>query len=838
MSETPAWARLRANRPAMFGLFLVLATLAWVAFVPLVSPHGPDVSDFRMAPGPSGGAAAPSLSHPLGTDALYRDLLARLAAGGRLSLSVALAATTLALAIGTSVGVLAGLTSRTRLAWVDGLLVRLIEIALAFPYLLLVTAVGVLLERATPMTIALILGLSGWVGLARLVRARTLEIAASDHVLAARALGVPPASLVKRHVLPGLRGLLLVTGSQTIGQMVLAEAVLGYLTVGVGPPQASWGRMLQEAEPYLGFDPRLVGAPAFAILLTVFGFSRVADGLADAAATRPSGAHRGRVPVDALVLGAVLALVVGFSGTANLAAPLAQPTTPARVLRIATAHSLGPLDPALANDELTLAIDELIHARLLRHSAAGDLVGELAESLRPEPGSTRFVLALRAGARFHDGTPVLAAAVKRSLERALHPDTPCPAASAYRGLLGFNEFRARRAVSIAGIVVIDARHLRFDLESPDAAFPALLTLGFAAPVCDDGHTHADPSTPPPCGAGPFRFVRRDDVLVELARVDAEASPTAAFHGLLVHLGVPARTQRYRFERGELDILTEINGVDAQRFEADSRWREQIRWSARPSVEGIYLDTHRPPFDDRHLRRAVALALEPEVLGRLRPNIAAIDRILPPGTPRAEEVVGRRHDRTAALEEMKLAGYPFDPATGRGGYPSTIGYMTIASSFDQAAAEVYVQQLAAIGLRVEIVPVTYASWLATLGTSRAPAMGWRGWIPDFPDPAGVIDPLLLTSAIAEGKPTQNASFFSNPEVDRLAADARREQDVPRRLGLYAAIEQIVREEAPWIPSYSIRAFTAWHPYIGGVQFDGTGRLALANLHLRDAGERTP
>lgn len=833
MTLRRSWRYFRGDSPALFGLLLVCVTLSFAVLAPVIWPHSPYESDFALPSSPLGGPPGPSLAHPLGTDALFRDLLARLASGASLSLGVAFAATAMAVTLGACVGLVAGMSWGTRLGWLDSALVRVIELALAFPYLLLITAVGVVLERATPTAIALLLGVTGWVGLARLVRTKTIELRASDHLLAARALGVPVSRLVWRHVLPSLRGVLLVVGSQSIGTMILAEAVLGYLTIGVGPPRASWGRMLQEAEPYLGVHPLLVAAPAFAILVAVFGFSRLADGFANATSTRAPAVSRSRVPVDLLVLAALLVAALGFSGNTELPPPLSERDNRDGVLRIATAHAVGPLDPALAYDELTLGVDELVHARLFRHEPDGTLVGELAESLVSTEGGLKLVVTLREAMKFHDGARLDAASVKRSLERALHPDTPCPAAEAFARIRGFERFRERQAPALEGLRVDGERTLVVELSEADPAFPSLLTLGFAAPVCDDRRSRADAGAPPPCGAGPFRLVRRDDERIELARFEGYgAREEGAPERLVLRLGLPARTQRYLFERGELDVLTEVSGVDAQRFDADPRWKDNMGWATRPSIEGVYLDTHAAPFDNRHLRRAVAFALNPEELSRARPSVAAIDRILPRGIPRPASVEGRRHDLRAALREMELAGYPFDPESKRGGYPYPVRYLTVGSSFDQAAAEIYVQQLAKIGLVVEIDAVPYATWLATVGTGSAPPMGWRGWIPDFPDPAGVVDPLLLSSALGVDQ-TQNVSFYTNAEVDRLAAEARREPDESRRMRHYAAIEEIVREEAPWIPCYTSRSFAAWHGFVREVRFDPTGRVRLdgVRLHLK-------
>jgi ABC-type transport system substrate-binding protein len=165
--------------------------------------------------------------------------------------------------------------------------------------------------------------------------------------------------------------------------------------------------------------------------------------------------------------------------------------------------------------------------------------------------------------------------------------------------------------------------------------------------------------------------------------------------------------------------------------------------------------------------------------------------------------------------MQLAGYPFDPATGRGGYPEPIDYITVPDSFDQAAGEIFQQQLARVGIRVRLRLVSYATWLAEVSTRGRVAMGWTGWHADFPDPSNFFAPILTTSAIQD-EGSQNVAFFSNQELDNLMTRAQRELDRAARLRLFERAEQIVRDEAPWIPVYAARSFELWHPYVRGYE----------------------
>jgi ABC-type transport system substrate-binding protein len=174
---------------------------------------------------------------------------------------------------------------------------------------------------------------------------------------------------------------------------------------------------------------------------------------------------------------------------------------------------------------------------------------------------------------------------------------------------------------------------------------------------------------------------------------------------------------------------------------------------------------------------------------------------------------RRHDPSAALEEMARAGYPFDPRTGRGGYPHEIDYITVPDSFEQATAEIYQQQLAKVGIRIRLRLVTFATYLAEVSRRRAATMGWSGWRADFPDPSNFFEPTLSSKAIAD-EGAQNRPFFASAELDDVLTRAHSEGDRPRRMALYERAEEIVRDEAPFVPTYVARSFEIWHPYLRG------------------------
>ena len=174
---------------------------------------------------------------------------------------------------------------------------------------------------------------------------------------------------------------------------------------------------------------------------------------------------------------------------------------------------------------------------------------------------------------------------------------------------------------------------------------------------------------------------------------------------------------------------------------------------------------------------------------------------------------RRHDLAAALDAMARAGYPFDPATGKGGWPEPIDYLTIPDTGDQQCAEIWQQQLARVGLRIRLKLVTYASFLAESQRRRAAAMGRAGWSADYPDPGDFFEPTLSGAAIQD-EGSDNVSFFSNAELNGVLARAHGEPDRARRDALYLRAEEIIRDEAPWIPTYGTRSYELWQPYVHG------------------------
>ncbi|GAB4280863.1 MAG: ABC transporter permease [Deferrisomatales bacterium] len=248
--------------------FLLLLVLG-AALAPGLSPVPPEALDLP------GGLEGPSLAHPLGQDRLGRDVLAGILYGGRVSLAVGLAVVGLSLLAGTAVGLVSGYAG----GWVDEITMRVVDVLLAFPGLLLAIALAGVLGPSL-RNVVLALSLLGWVGFARLVRGEVLSLKRREFVTAARALGAGPLRVALIHLLPNLAGPLAVQATFSVAATVLAESSLSFL--GLGPQdRVTWGAMLSQGVDYLLFAPHLALFPGMAIMGTVLGVNVVGDAIRD-----------------------------------------------------------------------------------------------------------------------------------------------------------------------------------------------------------------------------------------------------------------------------------------------------------------------------------------------------------------------------------------------------------------------------------------------------------------------------------------------------------------------------------------------------------------------------
>lgn len=267
-----AWRRFSANRLAFLGLLIIIALLAVAALAGVLAPYSPTFGDLKNAR-----LLAPSAEHWFGTDDLGRDILSRILYGSRWTLYVVILVAIIAAPIGLLVGTVAGYAG----GWTDAILMRITDIFLAFPKLILalafVAALGPGIENAV-----LAIAITSWPPYARIARAETLTVRNSDYIKAVQLMGASPFRIVLRHIMPLCISSLIVRVTLDMAGIILTAAGLGFLGLGAQPPLPEWGTMIASGRRFVLDQWWVAGAPGFAILIVSLGFNLLGDGLRDA----------------------------------------------------------------------------------------------------------------------------------------------------------------------------------------------------------------------------------------------------------------------------------------------------------------------------------------------------------------------------------------------------------------------------------------------------------------------------------------------------------------------------------------------------------------------------
>jgi peptide/nickel transport system permease protein len=264
------WKRFKRNKLAVLGGFIVLILFITAIFAPLLSPYDPNSINVKHILEP------PGSTHPLGTDDLGRDILSRMIWGARISLAVGF----VAVGISTMVGILLGAVSGYYGGWTDRVLMRFVDIMLSIPTFFLLLAVIAFLEPSI-WNIMIVIGLTSWMGVSRLVRAEVLSSREREFALAARAIGAGDLRMIFKHILPNSMAPVLVSAVLGVAGAILVESALSFLGIGVQPPTASWGNILTAGKDNIEIAWWLSVFPGLAILVTVLAYNLLGEGIRD-----------------------------------------------------------------------------------------------------------------------------------------------------------------------------------------------------------------------------------------------------------------------------------------------------------------------------------------------------------------------------------------------------------------------------------------------------------------------------------------------------------------------------------------------------------------------------
>ncbi len=272
-----AWVRLRKNHLAVLGLGILLFMIVIALLTPWIAPYAYDAQDLDL------GATPPSTAHWLGTDIFGRDMLTQIMYGGRISLAVGFIATSVALLIGVTWGAVAGYVGGR----VDAAMMRFVDILYALPFMIFIVLLMVVFGRNI-ILLFLAIGAVEWLTMARIMRGQVQSLRQQEFVEAAVSLGLPPSTIIRRHLIPNAMGPIIVYTTLTIPGVMLTEAFLSFLGLGVQPPQTSWGLLISYGAETMEEYPWLLIYPGLTLTITLFSLNFLGDGLRDALDVRGS----------------------------------------------------------------------------------------------------------------------------------------------------------------------------------------------------------------------------------------------------------------------------------------------------------------------------------------------------------------------------------------------------------------------------------------------------------------------------------------------------------------------------------------------------------------------
>lgn len=470
------------------------------------------------------------------------------------------------------------------------------------------------------------------------------------------------------------------------------------------------------------------------------------------------------------------------------------------------------LDPHLTSDTTSAGVVVEIFGGLVSFDTSLNLVPDLAESWEISSDALTYTFKIRDGAVFHDGKPVTAQDFKWSLDRAVNPDTASPVAETYLGdIVGVSDVLEGNSTSISGVKAIDNKTIQITIDEPKAYFLQKLTYPTAFVV--DRHNVESGGrswTDSPNGTGPFKMVdykigerlileRHDQYHLEPAKLDK------------IQMNLAGGSSMAMYENDEID-LTGISLFDLERIKDPQDPLNSDLVVANPSFSISYIgfNTQQPPFDDAKFRQALNHAVDKKLIAEevLAGLVVPAYGILPPGFPgHSEDIEGLRHDVVLAkklLSESRYADSSTRPRIvitipGTGGTPN-LDLEVIINMWEQNLA-----------VEVEIQQVEWATYLADLDRQRFQAFGGLGWEADYPDPQDFLDILFHTES------DNNNGAYSNSVVDKLLEEARVETDVVKRMNLYKKAEEMIVNDAPWLPLwFAGERHVLIKPYVKGYE----------------------
>jgi len=476
----------------------------------------------------------------------------------------------------------------------------------------------------------------------------------------------------------------------------------------------------------------------------------------------------------------------------------------AKVLWLADASDVPTLDPAIGYDTVSWTFEQAIFDTLVRYGDANvELEPDLALSWEISPDATTFTFHLRRDARFSNGRPVTGADFKYAIERVLRPATRSKGSEYYRGIVGAADFVAGRANGVSGIELPDPYTMVFHLTGPDPIFIHKLTMPFAAAVPrEEAEKWGEDFSHHVIGSGAFKLSQwiagQRLVLVRNPYYFGQGLPK--LDAVVEMMGVNEELEWLKYEAGEVDVST-IPSAEFPRVMKTPRLKALTIHSVTVTTDYVGMNCQMAPFTDVRVRRAFNYAINKDKLLALLNGRGVVARgVLPPGLPGyTPDVKGYPYDPDKARRLLEEAGI-------RKGFAPVL-WMRADQTMLILAQSVQ-QDLALVGVNLVLKPVAWGPLLEAIREPRNAELSMLAWEADFPDPENFLEVLFSKSQWR----SNNDTFFYDPEVDQLMAQAAPIADVTRRFELYRQAERIIISQAPWVFLYHPVSYVIRQPWV--------------------------
>jgi ABC-type transport system substrate-binding protein len=471
-------------------------------------------------------------------------------------------------------------------------------------------------------------------------------------------------------------------------------------------------------------------------------------------------------------------------------------------LRIAQHSDFRSLDPAVGNDTALVPVIRMLFQPLLDYDDGQRLVPLVAEDVpKPSDDGKKYTFHLKKGVRFSNGREVTADDFVYAWTRVLDPRTKSPGASyLLNRIVGADDFAGGKADTVAGLHAPDRFTLEVDLVKPDQTFPYVTAMTFFSPVpreevekYPEGDRN-DEFAVHPVGNGPFVLAEwKRGMRMRLERDPHYWGTPPALGAIDVKFNLDDLTRQMMFERGELDLTDVVPPPDYVRLRNDPRWQPYIERLVFNGVYFVNLNCEMPPFDGPNgklVRKAFCYAINKERIVKVTYDryVPAVG-VVPPGMPGWHTYVqGYSYDPEKAKKLLAEAGYSHEPLQ--------LWYSNESTNYDRFA-QVVKQDLAEVGVEVELNPVNYDVFLPKAGKRHEVALSLSGWFQDYPDASDFLGVLFSSGSITDVE-CNNMSFYHTEKADALMDAGDREADPVKRLDLYAQAEEVVMDDAPVVP----------------------------------------